>query len=122
MNAFRTWMIKQWRTRRSMAAALALAVGLTAGGYEVLKPAAANAASVAPPAAALDDNTVSPLLSLDQAMEKLAAHVTPAVVNVTVTSRGRAQQNTSNFGEDDDQNPIQKFFGPGFGQQFNVPR
>src|SRR5579864_7198045 len=114
MSALKTFIARQWRTRRSIAAALALAVGLTAGGYEVLKPAAANAAAVAPPATALDDSSVSALLSLDQAMEKLAAHVTPAVVNVTVTSRGKVQQLS-----DDDQNPIEKFFGPfGFGQQF----
>ena len=35
----------------------------------------------------LDDNSVGALLSLDQAMETLAARVTPAIVNVTVTSR-----------------------------------
>jgi serine protease Do len=113
MSALRMWMARQWRARRSMAAALALAVGLTAGGYEVLKPAAAKAAAVAPAAAALDDSSVSALLSLDQAMEKLAAHVTPAVVNVTVTSRGKAQQLS-----DDDQNPIEKFFGQQFQHQF----
>jgi serine protease Do len=115
MNALRTWISNQLRTRRSIAAALALAVVLSAGGYEILKPAAARAATAAPPAAALDDNSIAPLLALDQAMEKLAAHVTPALVNVTVTSRGKAQQLSDN---DDDQNPIEKFFGPGFGQQF----
>ncbi len=35
----------------------------------------------------LDNNSVGALLSLDQAMETLAARVTPAIVNVTVTSR-----------------------------------
>ena len=39
----------------------------------------------------LDDNSVGALLSLDQAMETLAARVTPAIVNVTVTSRSKAQ-------------------------------
>ena len=38
----------------------------------------------------LDDNNVGALLSLDQAMETLAARVTPAIVNVTVTSRAKA--------------------------------
>ena len=39
----------------------------------------------------LDNNSVGALLSLDQAMETLAARVTPAIVNVTVTSRAKAQ-------------------------------
>ena len=120
MNEVKTWISKQWRTRRPMAAGLALAVALSAGGYEVLKPAAARAATGAPPAAAMDENSVSALLALDQAMEKLAAHVTPAVVNVTVTSKSKSQQMSFGEGNDgnDDQNPIEKFFGPGFGQQF----
>jgi serine protease Do len=124
----RTWMArqaKQWKTRRPLAAALALAVALSVGSYEFLKPAAANAAAVAPALAApgLDESSVSALTALDRAMETLAAHVTPAVVNVTVTSRGKVQQ----VSEDDDQNPIQRFFGPDspfgqqFGQQFNFP-
>src|SRR5215470_18850934 len=116
MNALRTWISNQRKTRGPMAAALALALALGAGGYEVLKPTAARAATAAPAAAALDDSSVSALLSLDQAMEKLAAHVTPAVVNVTVTSRGKGQQ--MSFGADEqnqDQNPLERFFGPGFG-------
>lgn len=57
------------------------------------------------------------LLSLDQAMETLAARVTPAVVNVTVTSKVNAPQQIS----DDDQDGQQQgppLFGPGspFGQ------
>ena len=39
-------------------------------------------------ASAMDDNSVSPLTSLDHAMEAVASRVTPAVVNVAVTSRG----------------------------------
>lgn len=45
-------------------------------------------------ASALDDQSVSSLTALDQDMERLAARVTPAVVNVAVTSRGG--------GDDDD--------------------
>ncbi len=105
---------KQSKTRRSVAAALALAAAMSVGGYEVLKPAAAKAASAAPAAAPLDESSVSALTALDRAMETLAAHVTPAVVNVTVTARGKAPQVS-----DDDNNGIQRFFGPfGFGQQF----
>src|ERR1700757_3111350 len=91
----KAWITRQWRTRRGFAAALALAVALSVGGYEVAKPAAARAAGAAPaaPAAApLDDNSVSALLALDHAMETVAARVTPAVVNVTVASHGKGQQ------------------------------
>src|SRR5450432_983816 len=118
------------RVRKTLAV-LALAFAVSIGGYELLEPAAASAASVtvAPAAPALDDNSVSALTALDHAMETLAAHVTPAVVNVTVTSRNRGQQahvrgqSQDQQGQDDDQDgqgqnqdPIQRFFGP-FGQQ-----
>src|ERR1700757_3760962 len=100
--------------RRALAAVLMLALAAGYGSYEFLKPASANAASMAPAAAALDDNSVSALTALDHAMETLAAHVTPAVVNVTVTSRAKEQKQLS----DRDQDEIQRFFGPfGFGQQ-----
>lgn len=100
--------------RRALAAVLMLALAAGFGSYEFLKPASASAASMAPPAAALDDNSVSALTALDHAMETLAAHVTPAVVNVTVTSRAKEQQQLSGR----DQDEIQRFFGPfGFGQQ-----
>jgi len=64
-------------------AAVAMILSLTA--YEFDKPASAAAPAAA--AAPLDDNSVSALLSLDRAMEALAARVTPAIVNVTVTSK-----------------------------------
>lgn len=125
----KTWIVRHWnllKLQRTFAAALALAVALSVGGYEVLKPAAAKAATaatMAPPAPALDDSSVNAILTLDRAMETLAAHVTPAVVNVTVTSRGKAQP--VGQGDDDDQGEMRRFFGPnspfgfgpGFGQQ-----
>src|SRR5258708_2515316 len=109
------WIAKQSKTRRTLAAALALAGAMSIGSYEFFKPAAANAASAAPAAPALDESSVSALTALDHAMETLAAHVTPAVVNVTVAANNtsKAQQPS-----DDDENGIQRFFGPfGFGQQ-----
>ena len=51
----------------------------------------AKAATAAPAAAKLDDNSVSALLALEQAMENVAARVTPATVNVTVTSKASAR-------------------------------
>jgi serine protease Do len=116
------WMVNRWkwaRFRKSFAAAAVLATALSVGGYEVLKPTAAVAASAAPAATALDENSVSALLTLDRAMETLAARVTPAVVNVTVAARHKVEANE----QQDDQDGgggIQRFFGPDspFGQQF----
>src|SRR3981081_4186494 len=84
----------------------------------------ATAAVAAPAAAALDDNSVGALLTLDRAMETLAARVTPAVVNVTVASKGNVQQGDAGAEGMPD---MQQFFGPGnpfgrqFGRQFNFP-
>ncbi|MBZ5506281.1 MAG: Do family serine endopeptidase [Acidobacteriia bacterium] len=109
----RIQQLKPFLKGRALAAVLMLALTASFGSYEFLKPAPASAASIAPAAAALDDNSVSAITALDQAMENLAAHVTPAVVNVTVTSRAKQQQI---FGRDQDE--IQRFFGPfGFGPQ-----
>ena len=87
--------LQQWKTflkGKTLAAVFMLALTVSFGGYEFLKPAPASAASVAPAAAALDDNSISAITALDHAMETLAAHVTPAVVNVTVTSHAKQQQ------------------------------
>ena len=46
-------------------------------------------------ASAIDDNSVEALTSLDHAMEAVASRVTPAVVNVAVTSRSNGEENTS---------------------------
>jgi serine protease Do len=73
--------------RRHLAVSMiALAMVGSLVGYETLRPMAAKAA-MAPAAAPLDDASVSPLLSLDRAMETLAARVTPAIVNIAVTSK-----------------------------------
>jgi serine protease Do len=80
-----------------------------------------KAAEPAAAAAALDDNSVSALLSLDRAMEALAARVTPAIVNVTVTSKKSGEDsNSADRGDNEnngDSNGLQQFFGP-FGGQF----
>ena len=102
-------------------AAVAMVLSLTA--YEFDNPVRAAEAPAAA-AAPLDDNSVSALLSLDRAMEALAARVTPAIVNVTVTSKrsgaANAAEGADNSG-DNDSNGLQQFFkqfGPQFGQQF----
>ena len=52
------------------------------------------------------------LLSLDQAMEAVAARVTPAIVNVAVTSRVKAQPVAEGMPDE-----MQRFFGQQFGQR-----
>src|ERR1700694_1272266 len=117
--------INKWKSivsRRLVVPILALAMMAGFGSYELLKPAGADAATAAPAAAPLDDNTVSALLSLDRAMETLAAHVTPAVVNVTVTARTRADIPLNGQDQDgQDQDQLQQFFGP-FGNPFGGRR
>jgi serine protease Do len=84
--------------------------------YESAKPMAARAAVAAPAAAPLDDDSVGALLSLDRAMETLAARVTPAIVNVSVASR-----RNPDFAEERLPDEIQRFFGPQFGQRIPSP-
>jgi serine protease Do len=92
--------------RHMMVAVLALAALASVTTYELIKPMSAGAA-VAPAAAPLDESSVNPLLSLDKAMETLAARVTPAIVNVAVTSRGKSDGPQSEMPDD-----MQRFFGP----------
>src|SRR5580698_6929650 len=105
------WKKTIGRIALSIVAVAALASLVT---YEAAKPMAARAASAAPAAAPLDDNSVGALLSLDQAMETLAARVTPAIVNVAVTSKSKPDMAEQQQIPDD----MQQFFGPGFGQGF----
>ncbi len=113
--------MKSWIKHSQVALTRRLLVGLAAAGmvfslaaFKLDKPM--RAAAPAPAAAPLDDNSVNALLSLDHAMESLAARVTPAVVNVTVTSKKTA--NMANPAEGtDDSDGLQQFFGP-FGRQF----
>jgi serine protease Do len=119
--------MQSWKTkltRRFLVPVAAVVMAVSIGTYEFAKPArAAVGPAPAPAAAALDDNSVSALLSLDHAMEALAARVTPAIVNVTVTSKTNASMNEGEetpdpqqFGQQ--QGPFGQFFGP-FG--FNMP-
>ena len=115
MNARSWWDSKvQKMTRGRAAAVLALALLGSFVTYECVKPA--RAADAAPSAAPLDDDSVGALTALDKAMETLAAHVTPAVVNVTVTSHAKPEaanqqmpEDMQQFGQD---SPFGQFFGP----------
>src|SRR5271170_631041 len=108
------WNPINWKTTIGRMAASVVAIAALAAivTYETAKPMAARASSAAAAAAPLDDNSVGALLSLDQAMETLAARVTPAIVNVAVTSKTKPDMAEQQQVPDD----MQQFFGPGFGQ------
>lgn len=122
MSSFHQFKAKL--TRRFAVAAIAVGSIVSLSAYEIVKPARAAAAAPAPAAAPLDDSSVSALLALDHAMETVAARVTPAIVNVTVTSKtspdrnGAMDQDDQSNNEDD--NGMQQFFGPNspFGKRF----
>jgi serine protease Do len=116
--------LKKVAARPILAVTLSIAMIGGAVGFELMRPVRADAAVPAAPtsnASPLDNNSVGALLALDRAMENLAAHVTPAVVNVTVTSKVKSEHNLSGQGLPDD---MQQFFGQFFGQQmpFSQPR
>src|SRR3984885_4959653 len=109
------WLVgcKAAMTRRLLVGGLAIAVVGAVATFNFAKSATAAAAAPAPAAAALDDNSIGALLALDHAMETLAARVTPAIVNVAVTSRSKPDTAEQQLPDD-----LQQFFGPGFGQGF----
>src|SRR3954467_9249861 len=103
--------------RRLAAPVLAIALVGSVVTYECVKPAAASAANAAPAAAPIDTDSVAALMALDKAMETVAARVTPAVVNVTVTSKSKPEVAGKEMPEDMQQffgqsNPFGQFFGP----------
>ena len=113
MNSWKTVL-----TRRIWVPVVAIATVGSLGAYEFTKPA--RAAVMAPAAAPLDSNSVSELLTLDHEMETLAARVTPALVNITVTSKPEKQPADDGAAQD-----MQQFFAPfggnPFGRQFRSP-
>src|SRR5579863_8954011 len=108
---------KRFAAPAGAAAAVLLGAGLLIGHTA---HAASNAALLSG-GAPMDDNSVSSLVALDNAVEAVAARVTPAVVNVSVTARV-SQQDAE--GEDEGQDSgggiprgaippeFRKFFGP----------
>lgn len=105
-------ILKRIALRPVLATVLAITLVGSIGAYEFLHPQDAQAASAAPAAAALDPGSVNAILAFDKAMETVTARVTPAVVNVTVTSRSKVQGLS-----DDSMGEMQQFFGQFFGQQ-----
>src|SRR5580704_4408788 len=103
MNA---WITREWKARRKQAAVVAFALALAASclTYTSSRSVGAGVSSTTAP---LDNSQVGALLSLDQAMEAVAARVTPAIVNVAVTASPKTQP-ASEGGIPDD---LQRFFG-----------
>src|SRR5216684_6448077 len=86
----KTWITKNL-TRRMIAPVMALALAMSSATFEFAKPSFAKGPIASPTTTPLDDNSIGALLALDHAMETLAARVTPAVVNVAVTSHTKAE-------------------------------
>jgi serine protease Do len=82
-----------------------------------------SAGRAADPAPPLTDSSIAALTALDRAVEAVAAHVQPAVVNVQVTSKGSEEETSLNQGGEQQLPPgFAQFFGPngpfgGGGQQ-----
>jgi serine protease Do len=112
--------LKSLLARRVAVPVVALGAVAAFGTWCYARPANA----IAPAAAPLDESSVGPLMSLDQAMEALTARVRPAVVNVTVTSklshRQLAEDSDGQDGQNGQDQPQQfrQFFGPGSPFQF----
>ncbi len=71
----------------------------------------------ATPVSPLDDHSVAALMSLDSAMETVAARVEPAVVNIAVTSKGNAEDTDDQQGD----SSMQQQGGQQGGQQMQLP-
>ncbi len=98
--------VKRFSAPAAVAGAFALGAALFVGHGHV------HAAVAAMP---LDDNSVSALTALDRAMEAVASKVTPAVVNVAVTSHGGGEgEDGEEGGRHMQQLPpeFRRFFGP----------
>jgi len=102
--------LKKLLDRRVIAPVLAICMVGSLAAHLLTKPVAAKAASAVSTTAPLDDDSMGALLALDRAMETLAARVTPAIVNVAVTSKTKADPRAQMEIPDD----MRQFFGPGF--------
>ncbi len=94
-----------------LAFALVLSTGAVIVGHRHVDAATgADNNKIAP----INNASIDPLLALDQATEAVASRVTPAVVNIAVTSH-RTEQQAEAQGDDQGQqeNPFSQFFGPG---------
>jgi serine protease Do len=105
------WIERGWNACRKQPAVAALTLALAASLllYTVHGPVRAGVSSNTAP---LDNSQVGALLSLDQAMEAVAARVTPAIVNVAVTASPKTQPAAEGVPDE-----LQRFFGQGMPQR-----
>ena len=96
------------KARKFAIPTLAIAALLAAGTF-AFNHSVAHAAAIVP-GAPIDESSVSSLEALDNAVEAVAARVTPAVVNVSVTSRAHGED-----GDAEDGAPEGGPGGPGMG-------
>ncbi len=101
--------------RYSAPAGAALAVVLAAGMF--FHHNGVHAAMISSPAP-LDDNSVSSLVALDNAVEAVATRVSPAIVNIQVTSRGGEHETSGEQDQSQQQGGGQQDLPPGFAQFF----
>src|SRR5690349_2117727 len=117
-------LTERWKavfSRRLIVPIVAMGMVFSVATYQFAKPAKAAAPAPAPAAAPLDDSSVDALLALDRAMETVAARVTPAMVNVTVTQKSSAVRGDAaegGDGDNSDSDGIQQFFFSPFGRRF----
>lgn len=101
---------------KRLAAPVAVAGAFVLGAALFVGHGRVHAAAAMP----MDDESVSALTALDHAMEAVAGKVTPAVVNVAVTSKTTPDQGEDNDGSDGRNQMqglppgFQRFFGPMF--------
>ena len=106
---------------KGYAAPVALGAAIVGGATLFLNHNGVHAASFT--AAPLDDDSVSSLVALDRAVEQVAARVTPAVVNIAVTSKSTGDSDSDSDGDGDSQPRSRRQQGqqalpPGFSQFF----
>ncbi len=110
------------QARRFAGPMLALALILFTGAFVFGHKHVDAATAAENPIAPINNASIDPLLALDQATEAVASRVTPAVVNIAVTSHRSEQPAMESEGQGEGDNPFSQFFGPGFGpgsgQQF----
>jgi serine protease Do len=96
---------------KSIVAPTAIATSIALGGVLLFSHNTVHATPVSP----LDDHNVAALTSLDSAMETVATRVTPAVVNIAVTSTASADESSDDQEQGMQQLPpeFRRFFGQG---------
>ncbi|CAN5597932.1 DegQ family serine endoprotease [soil metagenome] len=118
MSPITNSLVASFNTRRfALTASLTAVMAIGSAMYFHASGVHANAVT----ASALDDQSVSSLSALDRDMETLAARVTPAVVNVAVTSVGSSKdedgQTEQRMDPQDLPPQLRQFFGGGDGSR-----